>query len=87
MLKPMRPLGPDFARDLTAALKSISGSSWQVSLLDAPSEPSLLDQQKIAEEQARAAILNDPAVRAVLDAFPDATLESYTEPFASSGGA
>ena len=82
-LKPLRPLGPDFARDLAAALKPMTGASWQVSLSDGPSEPSLLDQEKIAEERARDAVLADPNVKAVLDAFPDATLESY----ASTGGA
>jgi DNA polymerase-3 subunit gamma/tau len=82
-LKPMRPLGPDFARDLAAALKAMTGTSWQVSLSDSPSEPSLLDQEKIAEETARDAVLADANVKAVLDAFPDAILESY----ATTGGA
>jgi DNA polymerase-3 subunit gamma/tau len=81
-LKPMRPLGPDFARDLAAALKLLTGASWQVSLGDGTSEPSLLDQEKIAEERAREAVLADPNVQAVLEAFPDASLES----FASTGG-
>jgi DNA polymerase-3 subunit gamma/tau len=83
VLKPMRPLGPEWARDLTAALKSLTGESWQVSLSDAPCEPSLLDQEKIAEERARADVLSDPNVRAVMEAFPDAILESYS----ASGGA
>ena len=40
-----------------------------------PGEPSLLDQEKIAEERVRAEVLADPNVRAVMDAFPDAELE------------
>jgi DNA polymerase-3 subunit gamma/tau len=76
-LKPMRPLGPDFARDLALALKSISGATWRVTLSDSPSEPSLLDQEKIAEERARDAVLADPNVQAVLEAFPEAALESF----------
>jgi DNA polymerase III subunit gamma/tau len=77
VLKPMRPLGPDWSRDLAAALKYATGATWQVSLSDAPSEPSLLDQEKMAEERAKADVLADPNVRAVLEAFPDASLETY----------
>ena len=77
VLKPMRPLGPDWSRDLAAALKSATGATWQVSLSDAPSEPSLLDQQRMAEERAKNDVLDDPNVRAIFEAFPDAALESY----------
>ncbi|QIK77598.1 DNA polymerase III subunit gamma/tau [Sphingomonas piscis] len=77
ILKPMRPLGPDFARDLAAAMQGATATKWQVSLSDGPSEPSLLDQEKMAEERARDSVLADPNVKAVLEAFPDASLESY----------
>ena len=77
VLKPTRPLGSDWSRELAAALKSLTGTQWQVTLSDEPSEPSLLDQEKISQERARAEVLADPAVRAALDAFPDATLESH----------
>ena len=77
VLKPMRPLGPDWPRDVITALKTATGAAWQVSLSDEPSEPSLLDQEKMSEERARAAVLDDPGVRAAFEAFPDATLESY----------
>ena len=78
VLKPMRPLGPDWSRDLALALKAATGASWQVSLSDEAGEPSLLDQEKIAEERVRADVLADPNVRAVMDAFPDSELESFT---------
>ena len=48
-----------------------------MSLSDEAGEPSLLDQEKIAEERVRADVLADPNVRAVMDAFPDAELESF----------
>ena len=78
VLKPMRPLGGDWPRELAAALKSLTGASWQVSLSDEAGEPSLLDQEKIAEERVRADVLADPNVRAVMDAFPDSELESFS---------
>ena len=78
VLKPMRPLGPDWPRDLAVALKSATGASWQVSLSDESGEPSLLDQEKMAEERVRADVLADPNVRAVMDAFRDSELESFS---------
>jgi DNA polymerase-3 subunit gamma/tau len=78
VLKPSRPLGGDWPRDLALALKSATGTTWQVSLSDETGEPSLLDQEKMAEERVRSDVLADPNVRAVMDAFPDAELESYT---------
>ena len=78
VLKPARPLGADWSRDLALALKSATGTSWQVSLSDEAGEPSLLDQEKIAEERVRADVLADPNVHAVMDAFPGSELESFS---------
>jgi DNA polymerase-3 subunit gamma/tau len=78
VLRPTRPLGSDWPRDLALALKSATGATWQVALSDEAGEPSLLDQEKMAEERVRADVLADPNVRAVMNAFPDAELESFT---------
>ena len=83
VLRPMRPLGGDWPRELATALKEATGKTWQVSLSDEAGELSLLDQEKMAEERVRSEVLADPAVRAAFEAFPDATLES----FASTKGA
>jgi DNA polymerase-3 subunit gamma/tau len=77
VVRPTKPLGGDWPRQLALDLKTLTGTSWQVSLSDEPGEPSLLDQEKMAEERVRADVLADPNVRAVMDAFPDAELESY----------
>jgi DNA polymerase-3 subunit gamma/tau len=77
-LKPTRPLGGDWPRELAAALKAATGATWNVTLSDESGEPSLLDQEKMAEERVRADVLADPNVRAVIDAFPDAELESHS---------
>ncbi|MFL6763907.1 MAG: DNA polymerase III subunit gamma/tau [Sphingomicrobium sp.] len=78
IVKPAKPLGGDWPRQVGLELKALTGMSWQVSLSDEAGEPSLLDQEKIAEERVRSDVLADPNVRAVMDAFPDAELESYS---------
>jgi DNA polymerase-3 subunit gamma/tau len=77
VLKPLRPLGAEWTRDLAAALKEVTGSRWTVSFTDQGGEPSLQQQEQIAEETVRAAVLDEPNVRAVMETFPDATLESF----------
>jgi DNA polymerase III subunit gamma/tau len=78
VLKPMRPLGGDWPRQLASDLKALTGTNWQVSLSDEAGEPSLLDQEKIAEQRVRAEVLADPNVQAVMDAFPEAELETFS---------
>ena len=78
VLKPMRPLGGDWPRELASILKPLTGTSWQISLSDESGEPSLLDQEKIAEERVRADVLADPNVRSAMDAFPESELESFS---------
>ena len=74
-LKPLRPVGGDWARDLAVQLKALTGAAWKVTLSDEEGEPSLLQQEKIAEDKARADLLADPNVAAVMDSFPEAELE------------
>jgi len=76
VLKPLKPLGPDFPRELAAAAKQATGQNWQIRLTDEGGLPSLQQQEVMAEERMRAAVLEEPNVRALLDEFPDATLES-----------
>jgi DNA polymerase-3 subunit gamma/tau len=78
VLRPLRPLGPDFPRELAASAKEVTGMTWSVSFTDQGGEPSLLQQEKIAEDKMRAAVLEEPGVRDLLEAFPDATLESVS---------
>ena len=77
-LKPLQPLGANFAREFEAELRSVTGAPWQVTLGDGKAKASLAAQHKMAEERARDAILREPSVAAVLSAFPDATLESVS---------
>jgi DNA polymerase-3 subunit gamma/tau len=78
VVKPLRPLGSDWSREVAAALKGITRTTWTVSIADEGAQPSLLEQEKMAEEQVRAEVLQDPGVQAAMDAFPDAELESFS---------
>lgn len=80
VIRPMKPLPSDFARDLALALKAQTGRSWQVEIADGDAEPSLLEQDRRAEAEARDAILASPTVKAALEAFPGAELIGYGAP-------
>lgn len=73
-IRPMKPLPSDFTRDLSAALKVLTNSNWQVTTADGPAEPTLLEQERAAEAAARDVILAQPVVKAAFEAFPDAEL-------------
>ena len=76
VLKPLKPLGAEFARELAAAAKQATGQAWEVRLTDEGGAPSLQQQEVMAEERMRAAVLEEPNIKALLDEFPDATLET-----------
>jgi len=78
VVKPLRPLGSDWTREVAAILTGITGARWRVAISEEGAEPSLHEKEKMAEEQVRSSVLSDPAVRAALDAFPGAELESYS---------
>jgi DNA polymerase-3 subunit gamma/tau len=73
-LRRLRPMPADFPDRLNKALRDGTGVSWTVHFSDEPAEPSLREQEQARETEARDAILSAPAVRAVMNAFPDAEL-------------
>jgi len=77
VIRPTKPLSGDLLRDLTAALKALTGEAWQVKASDEQAEPSLLEQEKAKAESLRQTVLDSPLVKAAFDAFPDAELTSY----------
>ncbi|HEX8401691.1 MAG TPA: DNA polymerase III subunit gamma/tau [Allosphingosinicella sp.] len=72
-----RPLSADFVRDLAAALKSATGTQWQVRASDEDAQPSLLEQEKARAERLRQSVLESPLVAAAFQAFPEAELTGY----------
>ncbi|MGZ8312013.1 MAG: DNA polymerase III subunit gamma/tau [Allosphingosinicella sp.] len=78
IVRPLKEMPGDFVRELAAALKSATGTVWQVRTADVAAEPSLLEQEKAAGEQLRRDVLDSPLVKAAFEAFPDAELAGYT---------
>ena len=77
-VKPLKPMPGDFIRDLTAALRTLTGTVWTVGTDEGDAQPSLLEQERAVEEAAKQAILDTPLVKAAFEAFPDAELIDYS---------
>src|SRR5688572_9259415 len=56
-VRPLKAMAGDFARDLAAALKALTGSSWQVRVAEEEAQPSLLEQEKAGKERLRQEVL------------------------------
>jgi DNA polymerase-3 subunit gamma/tau len=78
VIRPAKPLSGDFVRDLTAALKSLTGETWTVRASDEPAEPTLLEQEKMEAERLRQSVLDTPLVKAAFEAFPGAELINHS---------
>jgi DNA polymerase-3 subunit gamma/tau len=78
VIRPTKPLSNDLVRDMSATLKSLTGETWTVTASDADAEPTLLEQEKMAAERAKQAVLETPLVKAAFEAFPGAELINYT---------
>ena len=74
VLSGSRPMSSDTLADLNAALKSLAGVSWKVSIADAAGAPTLRETEDAADAAAKAAILETPIVKAAFAAFPDSEL-------------
>jgi DNA polymerase-3 subunit gamma/tau len=78
VVKPVKPLSAEFARDLATTLKALTGTAWQVGVSEDDAESTLLDQEKAAAERERQSVLDSPLVKAAFEAFPGAELAGYT---------
>jgi DNA polymerase III subunit gamma/tau len=73
----IRPSKPLDVRDLTKTLDDATKIKWQISVEDAPAQPTLRDQEDMRREEERASVLAQPIVVAAMAAFPDAKLDTY----------
>ncbi len=66
---------PNFAGKVGQCLTEWTGDRWIVSLGKQATQPTLAEQDKAADDVRRAAAMAHPAVQAMLQSFPQATLK------------
>jgi DNA polymerase III subunit gamma/tau len=71
------PRGPIAARDLEAALKTLTGQSWKVRTQEEGGQPTLREREIAAKRAEEQEVRETPQVKAALEAFPAAELEGY----------
>ena len=81
---------PDAPRDLAARLAAVlteaTGTRWTIALSTAPGEPTLAEQGEAADAERRSAAIEHPLVRAILDTFPGARIETVRDGSADAYG-
>ncbi len=73
-LRPEPAAPRDLAPRLAALLLAETGTRWTIALSTAPGEPTIGEQGQAADVARRHAASDHPLVRAILDAFPGATI-------------
>jgi DNA polymerase-3 subunit gamma/tau len=75
-LRPQSEAPRDLAPKLAALLTEATGTRWTIAISTAPGEQTLAEQGNAADAARRATAADHPLVRAILDAFPGARIES-----------
>ena len=70
---------PSLAGDLAQRLRDWTGERWIVTLSNDGGAPTLHEQRAQADRAKKDSVLNEPFVRAVMDAFPGAEIVSVHE--------
>ena len=78
-LRPQPAAPRDLAASLGRLLLAATGTRWTIALSQAEGEPTLADQGQAADTARRGVAAEHPLVRAILDAFPGATIERITD--------
>jgi DNA polymerase-3 subunit gamma/tau len=73
-LSTARPIPSDFPRELSEALRGITGERWRVTTVDAPGDPSLREAEAADDAEYERWVRSQPVVAAALAAFPGAEL-------------
>jgi DNA polymerase-3 subunit gamma/tau len=79
-LRPHADAPRDTAARLGALLLAATGTRWTIALSQDVGEPTIAAQGQAADRSRRATAAEHPLVRAILDAFPGATIEAVRDP-------
>jgi DNA polymerase III subunit gamma/tau len=75
-LRPQPEAPKDLAPRLAALLADATGTRWTIALSAAPGEATLAEQGSAADTARRSAAADHPLVRAIMDAFPGARIDT-----------
>jgi len=85
-LRPQPAAPRDLAARLASLLQEATGTRWTIALSTAAGAPTLAEQGSEAEAGRRAAAADHPLVRAILEAFPGARIETVHDARADAYG-
>ncbi len=85
-LRPQPEAPRDLAPKLATLLTEATGTRWTIALSTAQGEPTLAEQGNAADKARRASAADHPLVRAILDAFPGARIDSVHDATADAYG-
>lgn len=75
-----RPIADADIRKIADALKQQTGCEWSITEGQGEAQPSLAEQEQLARDAERQAILDAPLVKAAFESFPDAQLLEDDDP-------
>jgi DNA polymerase III subunit gamma/tau len=85
-LRPQPEAPRDLAARLGALLTEATGARWTIALSTAEGEPTVAEQGSAADAARRTAAADHPLVRAIMDAFPGARIDTVHDTAADAYG-
>jgi DNA polymerase III subunit gamma/tau len=85
-LRPQPEAPKDLASRLGALLTEATGTRWTIALSTAEGEPTVAEQGTAADVARRTAAADHPLVRAIMDAFPGARIDTVHDSAADAYG-
>ena len=85
-LRPQPEAPKDLASKLGALLTEVTGTRWTIALSTAQGEATVAEQGNAADAARRMAAADHPLVRAIMDAFPGARIDSVHDATADEYG-
>jgi DNA polymerase-3 subunit gamma/tau len=85
-LRPEPDAPRDLASKLAALLTDVTGARWTIALSTAEGEPTLAEQGNAADAQRRLSVADHPLVRAIMESFPGARIETVHDATADAYG-